>query len=109
MDSASLLRLVSERTRHALLSALRQGERTVTQLVAQLQDEQTNVSHHLATLRQANLVSVRKQGRQQIYRLSDPEVGRLLDQVESLAARLDQVAYVSALGLPVEPAYQGYG
>ena len=109
MDSAALLRLVSERTRHALLSALRSGERTVTDLVALLQDEQSNVSHHLATLREANLVAVRRQGRQQIYRLSDPEVGRLLDQVEALAAKLDQVAYVTALGLPVQPAFQGYG
>lgn len=109
MDSAALLRLVSERTRHALLSALRSGERSVGQLVEELQDEQTNVSHHLATLRQASLVAVRRAGRRQVYRLSDPEVGRLLDQVEALAAKLDQVAYVSALGLPVQPAFQGYG
>ena len=109
MDSASLLRLVSERTRHAILSELRQGERAVGQLVTVLDDEQTNVSHHLATLRQANLVAVRKAGRQQFYRLSDPEVGRLLDQVETLAAKLDQVAYVSALGLPLQPTFHGYG
>lgn len=109
MDAASLLRLVAESTRHAILAQLREGEKTVTAMVAAVGQEQSNVSHHLGLLREAGLVSSRRRGREQWYRLSDPEVARLLEQVESLAARLDQVAYSSSLGLPAQPGFHGYG
>jgi len=109
VDSASLLRLVSEPTRHGLLALLRQGERSVGDLVAATADEQSNVSHHLAILRNAGLVAARRAGRSQVYRLADPEVAQLLDQVEALARRLDQVGYTSRLGLPAAPGFQGYG
>ncbi|MES2153775.1 MAG: metalloregulator ArsR/SmtB family transcription factor [bacterium] len=109
MDSAALLRLISESTRHGLLKALRGGERTVGELVAALGDEQSNVSHHLATLRREGLVSARRAGRKQVYRLADAEVGRMLDQVDALATRLDHVAYTAALGIPTDPAFHGYG
>jgi DNA-binding transcriptional ArsR family regulator len=109
VDSASLLRLVSERTRHGILQELRQGERNVAALVQALQDEQTNVSHHLAVLRDAGLVAARRHGRMQFYRLAEAEVGRLLEQVDALADRLDQVAYSSKLGLPAAGGFSGYG
>lgn len=109
MDAVALLRLVSENTRHALLDELRKGDRTVTQLVEALQDEQSNVSHHLGTLREAGLVVCRRDGRRQHYRLADAEVAKVLEQVESLAARLEQLAYTSSLGLPVDAGFHGYG
>ena len=109
MDAVALLRLVSEDTRHALLEALRGGEKTVGQLVTALQDEQSNVSHHLGTLREAGLVVCRREGRRQVYRLADGEVAKVLEQVQHLAARLEQLAYTSSLGLPVDAAFHGYG
>lgn len=109
MDAAAVLRLVSESTRHRILDALRKGERTVGELVALLDDEQTNISHHLGTLREAGLVAARKDGRHQRYRLADAELAKVLEQVEALAARLDQVAYTASLGLPVGGGFQGYG
>jgi DNA-binding transcriptional ArsR family regulator len=109
MDAVALLRMVSEETRHALLDQLRKGERTVSQLVDALADEQSNVSHHLGTMRDAGLVLCRRDGRKQVYRLADNELGRILQQVEDLAARLEQLAYTSSLGLPVDAAFHGYG
>ncbi len=109
MDAVALLRLVSEDTRHALLDALRGGEKTVGQLVAALGDEQSNVSHHLGTLREAGLVLARRDGRSQVYRLADAEVSKVLEQVEALAARLEQLAYTSSLGLPIDAGFHGYG
>jgi DNA-binding transcriptional ArsR family regulator len=109
MDAVALLRLISEKTRHALLDELRRGERTVGQLVEALQDEQSNVSHHLATLRDAGLVASRRDGRSQVYRLADAEVAKVLEQVEALAGRLEQVAYTASLGLPLDAGFHGYG
>src|ERR1041385_7916647 len=108
MEAVALLRLISEASRHRLLHTLRSGEKSVGQLVGLLQDEQSNLSHHLALLRQAGLVASRRQGRSHPSPLPAPEVPRLLDQVEQVATRLDQVAYVSGLGLPAETVYRGY-
>ena len=107
MDSGSLLRLISEGTRHAILERLRKEELTVGELVAGLEDEQTNISHHLAVLRKAGLVTAQRRGRRQLYRISDPEILHLLDQVHSIATRLDQVGYTASLGIPVGPAPAG--
>lgn len=109
MDSASLLRLVSEGTRHGLLQQLRGGEKSVGDLVQATAGEQSNVSHHLSVLRDAGLVAARREGRNQFYRLADPEVARLLDQVEGLVGKLDQVAYTSRLGISTTPGFIGYG
>jgi DNA-binding transcriptional ArsR family regulator len=109
VDSPALLRLISEATRQGILRELRAGEKPVGDLVALLQDEQSNVSHHLSVLRDAGLVASRREGRRILYRLADAEVGRLLAQVEALANRLDTVAYTSSLGLQTDPQFHGYG
>ncbi len=109
MDAGGLLRLISEPTRHAILETLRAGEATVTQLVATTGREQSNISHHLKALRDAGLVRNRVEGRQRRYRLADPELRRLLDQVEMLAGRMGRVAFYTGLELPYDPAFHGYG
>ncbi len=108
VDAGALLRLISESTRYGILARLRQGDATVSQLVDALGDEQSNVSHHLALLREAGLVRSQRSGRHQRYGLSDPEVARLLDQVKAVAGRLDQVGYSTVLGIPPGPGFSGY-
>ena len=109
MESVALLRLVSESTRHAILSALRRGPCTVGELVAAIGGEQSNVSHHLRHLRHAGLLVATKRGREQTYRLSDDEIGDILSRVENLGAKLDAVAYQAAVGIPTDAAFHGYG
>lgn len=109
MDSITLLRIASEPTKHGILARLREREHNVSELVGALADEQSNVSHHLQVLRDAGLVAARREGRKQVYRIADPEVGRLLDDVARLAARLDQAAFTAKLGLPVATMFRGEG
>ncbi len=109
MDAVALLRLISHPTKHGILESLRTGEKTVTELVESVGAEQSNLSHQLKTLREAGLVRSRAQGRTRRYRLADPELRRLLEQVQQLAGRLEQVAYYSGLELPFEPGFHGYG
>lgn len=109
MDAPAFLRLIGEPTRHRILARLREEEATVGALVTDLEGEQSNVSHHLRTLRDAGLVSSRAVGRNRFYRLADPELRRLLDQVDQLADRLERVAYFSGLQLPFSPDFHGYG
>ncbi len=109
MDAAALLRLVSEPTKHAVLSALREGEQTVGELVQATGREQSNVSHHLRVLREQGLVQTRTAGRNRHYRLADRELRRLLEQVDRIADRLERVAYSSGLGLSLDSSFHGYG
>ncbi len=109
MDGADLLRLISEPTRHAILDTLRSGEATVTQITARTERSASNVSHHLRLLKDADLVRSRPEGRIRHYRIADPQLLRLLDQVDALAQRMGRVAFYSGLRLPIDPGFHGYG
>jgi DNA-binding transcriptional ArsR family regulator len=74
---AEKFRMLSDSTRLAILRALMQGERNVSQVVEETGRNQANVSKHLKMLADAGLVARRKKGLQVFYRLSDPLVERL--------------------------------
>lgn len=70
MVDASVFQAISDPTRRAVLDALRDGERTVSALLAGQNMTQSALSQHLAILRKAGLVTFRKAGRQRYYALS---------------------------------------
>ena len=74
---AEKFRMLADSTRLAILRALMQGERNVTQVVEETCRNQANVSKHLKMLAEAGLVSRRKEGLQVFYKLDDPLVERL--------------------------------
>ena len=61
---------VAEPRRRQILDLLAQGERPVNDLVALLGLAQPQVSKHLRVLREVDLVRVRDEGRQRLYRLN---------------------------------------
>jgi DNA-binding transcriptional ArsR family regulator len=61
---------VAEPRRRQILDLLAQGERPVNDLVALLGLAQPQVSKHLRVLREVDLVRVRDEGRQRMYRLN---------------------------------------
>lgn len=109
MHGAGLMHLVTEPTKAALLTALRGGDRTVTQLVTAVGAEQSNVSHHLRTLRNAGLVAAQARGRERRYRLADAAVTDLLEALDRLGQDLQRVTFYTRLQLPVDAAFHGYG
>jgi DNA-binding transcriptional ArsR family regulator len=60
---------LAEPHRRQILDLLRERERSVNDLVAQLKISQPGVSKHLKVLRESGLVDVRPQGRQRWYGL----------------------------------------
>lgn len=58
---------IADPRRREILDLLAQGERPVNDVVERLGVAQPQVSKHLATLRRAGLVRVRRQGRSRIY------------------------------------------
>ncbi|MBK8431740.1 MAG: winged helix-turn-helix transcriptional regulator [Chloroflexi bacterium] len=61
---------VAEPRRRQILDILAEGERSVNELVAQLDVIQPLVSKHLKVLREVGLVEVRTEGKQRLYRLN---------------------------------------
>lgn len=70
-DSDALFRILADPTRRQILDLLaEQGPLTVGELAAEFPRLVTSgISKHLMSLREANLVSATRRGRQQIYQL----------------------------------------
>jgi DNA-binding transcriptional ArsR family regulator len=81
---AELFKALGHPVRIRILELLRSGERTVSELQAQLQIEASSVSQQLAVLRSRQLVVGRKEGTSAYYRVSDPLVFDLLDTARAI-------------------------
>lgn len=87
-----------------LLDVLAQGERCVECLAKAVQMPVNSTSNHLKVLRNANLVSARRQGTQVFYS-TDPHLSGLLRQLWTVAdARLSEVAQILHQNLPADHA-----
>lgn len=85
--AARLFRGFADPTRVAILLALLGGERRVSDLVDAVGGSQSNVSGHLACLKECGLVVDRPGERRQVfYRLARSEVVELLQAAERLLA-----------------------
>ena len=80
-----LLSLLADETRLRILCALSVGEFDVKTLVTITGSTTTATSQHLARLRDAELVSVRRDGRRAIYRLSGGHLRKLIREALSEA------------------------
>ena len=78
---ATRFRALSEPMRLRLLNLLMQGDQTVGQLVKTSGSGQANVSKHLALLRDAGMVGVRKEGLTSVCFIADPIVKELCDMM----------------------------
>jgi len=86
--AARLFHGLSDPTRLAILLALLEGERRVTDLVAAVGSSQPNVSSHLACLRECGLVVDRPAERRQVfYSIARPELFEVLVASERLLAQ----------------------
>ncbi len=65
----TLLLVLADPTRRAIMTLLAERERAAGELVAAFALSQPAISRHLRVLREAGLVRVRDEGRQRIYRL----------------------------------------
>ena len=69
----SLFRTLSDRTRLTIVLLLSKGERNVSSLCEELNLPQPTVSHHLGLLRNKNVVTSRRDGKQVFYVLNGRE------------------------------------
>lgn len=92
---ARIGKAVSSPARLEILDLLSQGEKPVETIATQAGLSVTNTSNHLKELRNAALVTSRKDGVYVLYRLADPAVHQFLRCLQDIAAR--QLAEVREL------------
>lgn len=83
--AADAFRMLSDKNRIKILLALVQGETSVNCLADLIDASASTVSQHLAKLRLAGLVTVRRQGTYAYYAAANTHVQRLLNEALSHA------------------------
>lgn len=78
---AQRFKALGEPARLALLAALQQGEKSVSELVELTGRTQPNVSQHLKEMTHAGLVDARRDGARVFYRIADPYLSQICSAV----------------------------
>ena len=105
-SAAELFGLLSTPVRLKIISAVCNGERNVSELLAQIDTTQPNMSQHLSTLYRAGVLGRRREGTQIFYKLQSERVAMLCravctqvamelggDDVVPVAERLTRAAH----------------
>ena len=88
---AEISKTLAHPLRIALLHTLKDGEKTVNELVEILNASQSNISQHLALMRQRQMVKTRKNGSSVYYRVANPKISQACDIMrEVLMEQLSQ-------------------
>jgi DNA-binding transcriptional ArsR family regulator len=84
---ANLFRVLGHPARVRILELLREGERSVGTLQAELELDSGGTSQHLAALRRIGLVESRREGTSVYYRAADDRVFELLEAARLIITR----------------------
>jgi ArsR family transcriptional regulator len=84
--AARLFQALSDETRLQILERLRAGERCVCELTDALDAAQSRLSFHLKVLKEAGLVSDRREGRWMYYTLNPDTLEEMADVIEAIAS-----------------------
>ena len=74
----------ADRTRLEILESLKSTEKTVLQIVDEVEATQSNVSQHLACLKGCGIVNARQEGKYIYYSLRDDQVRNLLTMFDTV-------------------------
>jgi DNA-binding transcriptional ArsR family regulator len=86
---ARLCKALADPKRLLIINVLRDGPKSVSELTGELDLSQSNVSQHLAVLRERGVVQATREGNSVFYSLRDPRIVRAIDLLrEVMAAQL---------------------
>ena len=87
---ASFCQALSDPKRLLIVSALRDGEKSVGELCQLVGARQSNVSQHLALMRHLGLVETRRAEGNILYRLADPRIAEAVELLRAVQADLQR-------------------
>ena len=99
---AEISKTIAHPLRLAILHCLKDDEKTVNELTQIFGASQSNVSQHLALLRQRQIVKTRKDGSNIYYRVASPKISQACDMVRGVLleqlSQKQEMAKTCALG-----------
>ena len=98
---ASFCQGLSDPKRLLIITALRDGEKTVSELWRLIGARQSTVSQHLALMRHLGLVESRRADGNVFYRLADQRIAQVVDLLREVHADL-QLRRFETLGTAAE-------
>ncbi|GAB4282840.1 MAG: hypothetical protein Kow0067_03320 [Coriobacteriia bacterium] len=81
---SELCKTLASEKRQRILGALRDRERTVSEIVAETGMSQANTSQHLAILRAAGVVRTRREGTRVYYAITNPKIIQAFDLISEV-------------------------
>jgi ArsR family transcriptional regulator len=81
---AEFFKTLGHPARIRVLELLRDGERTVGELLLEVGLEQSHLSQQLAVLRRANVIRSHKDGARVLYTVVDPRIFHLLETAKAI-------------------------
>lgn len=80
----NILEAFSNQTRVKIIVCLSKKEKNVTEIIENCELSQSAVSQHLMKLKKEGIISCQKKGREQIYKVNDPEVKKIATKIYKL-------------------------
>ncbi len=90
IQESDVFNAIAHPARRAILVKLKNGERAASELAEPFQMTFAAISQHLRVLEEAELVSVRRAGRQRIYRLHPTPLRDVASWIDEFAAFFGQ-------------------
>ena len=81
IDCVEFCKALADDTRQRILTMLLEEEKCVGDIVAEFDMSQPTISHHLSVLKQFNLVTSRKEGKQVFYAINQDNVTECCGQL----------------------------
>ena len=107
--AADTFKLMADKTRLRIIWALLNGEHSVSELALRLNVNPAGVSQHLARLRSARVVNVRRDANRAFYSLENDHVRHLVEQALFHADHLvasDLVVFDESTHRPIDPKFR---
>ena len=93
---ADLIKILAHPARQAILTILRDGEQCVCHIEAMLKLRQAYISQHLKVLKEAEIVTDRRDGWNMYYHVTRPEVFEIMDTMFALVGGPEAIPHVHA-------------
>lgn len=90
-EASALLRLLANPNRLSIVCYLLEGSKPVSVLESELGIRQPTLSQQLSELRDAGIISARRDGKSMIYEVSDPRSIRLVFALRGIYSGLEDV------------------
>ncbi|GLO68321.1 MULTISPECIES: ArsR/SmtB family transcription factor [Oceanobacillus] len=80
----------SNKTRLLILESIKENEKTVSQIVEDINGNQSNISQHLACLKGCGIIVGRNEGKYCYYRLRNDHIKELLTMVDVVLSDVEK-------------------